>query len=99
MKPSYITGPVCTALPGFTPARPPTDAVTIAGEKILSTVEHEGQRVLAVVEDAGEQVLSVVKDEGQHLLELTRQLHQRVYTTEQRLSMLSDKVEAQSHNR
>jgi hypothetical protein len=35
-------------------------------------------------------------DEGERLLELTKDLHQRVYTAEQRLNMLSNKLQAQS---
>jgi hypothetical protein len=34
-------------------------------------------------------------DEGERLLELTKQLHQRVYTTEQRINMLSNLVQVQ----
>ena len=88
MKSSYITGSVCTITPDFQPARPPTDTATNAAV-------DEGERVLAAANTEGQRILHSAQDEGKRLLELTRQLHQRVYTTEQRLNMLSDMVQAQ----
>ena len=35
-------------------------------------------------------------DEGERLLDLTKQLHQRVYTAEQRLNMISNMLQVQS---
>lgn len=77
---SNIVGSVCSPYPGFKGA----------GSLV------QASRLLNASAGLPDVPKATIPDEGQRLLELTKELHQRVYTTEQRLHLLSNLLQAQS---